>query len=445
MLDPRRSSQGPTGSTEQRALVRGPLPHVSMPKGGGAIRGIGETFAATPATGTSSLTVPIALSPGRNGFGPRLSLSYDSGSGNGPFGMGWSIGVPTITRATDKRLPRYLDDDESDEFVLSGSETLVRVLDTQDERTARSVTLHGVDYEVAGYRPRTEGLFARIERWTDLGTGTAFWRSISRENVTSVFGLDPGSRLVDPLDDRRIFSWLLCRSFDDKGNLTVYDHVAENDDGVDVDAVHEASRDRTVVPAQRYLKRIRYAASTPWFPDWSEGGAQAPLPDLWHHELVLDYGDHDGQRPTPAADRAWAVRPDPFSSYRAGFEVRTYRRCERVLLFHHFPGKPGVDTDCLVRSTDLTYSDEVTPTDPRNPIYTLLSSVAQAGYRRVGAGYRRRAAPPLEFAYSSPVIHTDVMSLDAGSLEGLPEGLDGTRAQLVDLEGDGLSGILNSP
>lgn len=45
-------------------------PPVSLPKGGGAIRGIGETFAAHPTRGTGSLTVPIAVSPGRGGFGP---------------------------------------------------------------------------------------------------------------------------------------------------------------------------------------------------------------------------------------------------------------------------------------------------------------------------------------------------------------------------------------
>src|SRR6266699_928918 len=67
-----------------------PLPSLSLPKGGGAIRGIGEKFAANPVTGTGSMTVPIATSPGRSGFGPQLSLSYDSGASNGPFGFGWS-------------------------------------------------------------------------------------------------------------------------------------------------------------------------------------------------------------------------------------------------------------------------------------------------------------------------------------------------------------------
>src|ERR687895_2523721 len=69
-------------------------PQISLPKGGGAIRGMGEKFAANPVTGTGSMSVPIYTSPGRSGFGPQLSLSYDSGSGNGPFGFGWSLSVP---------------------------------------------------------------------------------------------------------------------------------------------------------------------------------------------------------------------------------------------------------------------------------------------------------------------------------------------------------------
>jgi hypothetical protein len=76
-------------------------PQISLPKGGGAIRGIGEKFAANAVTGTGSLTVPIAVSPGRSGFGPQLSVSYDSGTGNGPFGMGCQLSLPAITRKTD--------------------------------------------------------------------------------------------------------------------------------------------------------------------------------------------------------------------------------------------------------------------------------------------------------------------------------------------------------
>ena len=73
--------------------ARSLLPAVTVPKGGGAIRGIGEKFTSNPVTGAGSMSVPIAVSPGRSGFGPQLSLSYDSGAGNGPFGIGWSLGL----------------------------------------------------------------------------------------------------------------------------------------------------------------------------------------------------------------------------------------------------------------------------------------------------------------------------------------------------------------
>src|ERR1700757_1080576 len=120
--------QGATRANVQREPNTFATPSISLPKGGGAIRGIGEKFAANPLTGTSSMTVPVFTSPGRSGFGPQLSLSYDSGAGNGPFGFGWSLSVPCITRRTDKGLPKYLDAEEPDIFIISGAEDLVPVL-----------------------------------------------------------------------------------------------------------------------------------------------------------------------------------------------------------------------------------------------------------------------------------------------------------------------------
>jgi len=89
---------------------------------------IGEKFAANPVTGAGSLSVPIFTSPGRSGFGPSLSLSYDSGSGNGAFGFGWNLSLPSITRKTSKGIPKYqYAGDKSDVFILSGAEDLVPV------------------------------------------------------------------------------------------------------------------------------------------------------------------------------------------------------------------------------------------------------------------------------------------------------------------------------
>src|SRR5215468_1856661 len=99
---------------------------ISLPTGGGALRGIGETFSPDPHTGTGNLTVPIALPPGRNGFQPELNLVYSTGNGNGPFGLGWNLNVPGISRKTSRGIPRYRDEREPlaerDTFLISGSE-----------------------------------------------------------------------------------------------------------------------------------------------------------------------------------------------------------------------------------------------------------------------------------------------------------------------------------
>src|SRR4051812_46842750 len=90
---------------------------ISLPKGRGAIREIGEEFAPNPVRGTGSITVPVATSQGLGSWGS--SLSSDSGSGNGLFGFGRSLSLPSITRRTDKALLRYLHLNESDVLVLS--------------------------------------------------------------------------------------------------------------------------------------------------------------------------------------------------------------------------------------------------------------------------------------------------------------------------------------
>jgi RHS repeat-associated protein len=423
----------------------GAPPTLSLPKGGGAIRGIGEKFAANPVTGTGSLTVPIYTSPGRSGFSPQLALTYDSGASNGPFGFGWSLGLPSITRKTDKGLPRYLDAEESDTFILSGAEDLVPLLTLNGQQWLRDVTprtVHGNQYEVRRYRPRVEGLFARIERWINLADSTdTFWRSISKDNVTTWYGKTAGSRIADPADASRVFSWLICESYDDKGNVIAYQYKSENSDGVDVASAHETNRTDVSRSANRYLKYVFYGNLTPYFLDLSLN-KPAALPTDWRFELVFDYGEHDENVPVPDdTAKPWVCRADPFSSYRSSFEVRTYRLCRRALMFHQFENEPDVGKDCLVRSTGFNHA--AAPSDPTKPFYSYLRSVVQTGYRRNRDGsYASTALPPLEFSYTEAEIDETVRDVDLASLENLPMGLDGRTYQWVDLDGEGVSGIL---
>ncbi len=452
-------------------------PSVSLPKGGGAIRGIGEKFAANPVTGTGSMSVPIATSPGRAGFGPQLSLSYDSGAGNGPFGFGWSLSLPSITRKTDKGLPQYRDAEESDVFVLSGAEDLVPVYRQDADGSwvaghpghqrdadaywvrdeAGRLVIHEDEldgYRVRRYRPRIEGLFARIERWAKFGQpGDVHWRSISKDNITTLYGKRESedepvlSRIADPDDPTRVFSWLICASYDDKGNAIVYEYAAENDDNVDRGQANERNRIRT---ANRYLKRIKYGNRVSRL-------IQLDLTEAeWMFEVVFDYDEDHILNETTNADQQtfveasaaptkdWTRRLDPFSTYRSGFEVRTYRLCQRVLMFHHIPNLSPDEKgyDGLVRSTDFTYSNEQDPANTRNPIYSFLLSVTQTGYKPHNGSYLKRSLPPVEFEYSQPIVQDTVQDVDVESLENLPIGLDGTAYQWTDLHGEGIPGIL---
>jgi hypothetical protein len=402
----------------ERAMQSVAAPSPSLPKGGGAIRGLGEKHSVSIATGTGSFRVPIEVSPARSGFQPILSLDHDSGAGKSPFGIGWRLAVGDVTRKTDKGLPSYGGVDGSDVFILSGAEDLVPVrrADGTIERVEEG------DEVVERYRPRTETTFTRVERrWSKAG-GAFYWKVVSRDNVTRIYGRSEQARIADPTSPSRVYSWLLEEMRDDRDNVIVFEYKAEDLRKVLRNVPHEWNRHNGQAPiTNRYLKRIRYGNTVP-------GDPSTAL-----FEVVFDYGEHDDQTPTPEEVRPWTCRQDPFSLRRAGFEVRTYRLCRRILMFHHMlelgPGP------CLVQSTDLTYTDD--------PVATQLTAVTRSGYRRslIAPIYIKRSYPPREFGYSQPKIRSHVQVLAKGSAAELGSALKGVH-QWTDLDGEGLMGFL---
>ncbi len=128
-----------------------------MPKGGGAIQGIGKTFQADEFTGGVTLSIPIPTSPCR-GFEPQLSIAYSSGSGNGIFGLGFGLSVPNISRKTSKGQPQYT---PADTFLLSNAEDLVPVSGGQRSEGEYTVTALPSPHRGAVCQNRTLGLGAR--------------------------------------------------------------------------------------------------------------------------------------------------------------------------------------------------------------------------------------------------------------------------------------------
>jgi hypothetical protein len=124
-------------------------PTISLPKGGGALKSIDETYTVNPASGTAAISLPLPLTPARGGTVPPVRLRYDSGSGNSIVGLGWSLDLPTIRRRTDKQLPRYRDEDV---FLLKGAEELVPA-STWDGATWSDDAFTSGAYAIKRYRP----------------------------------------------------------------------------------------------------------------------------------------------------------------------------------------------------------------------------------------------------------------------------------------------------
>jgi RHS repeat-associated protein len=350
---------------------------IGLPQGGGALHGIGEKFSPDLHTGTGNFSVPIALPLGRNGLQPDLSLVYSTGNGNGPFGMGWSLSVPGVMRKTSDGLPRY--DEQQDTFVLSGAEDLVPV-DVQTNLTR--------------YRPRTEGLFARIAHHRDASQN--YWKVESKDGLSSYYGTpvttdrDPAA-LIDPDHVGHVFAWKLSRTVDVFGNRI--DYLYERD-AQQTDGPHRWD--------QLYLAEVRYA----------------------------DYGDPAKPQFLVRVKFVYEQRPDPFSEYRAGFEIRTVRRCKQILVYTQ------AEQERSTRTYHLDYLDQQTGADlPLNKA-SLLHQVRVEGHD----GANSEFLPPLEFAYSRFTPHQQKFiaingALPAGSL-ARPE------YELADLFGNGLPDIL---
>jgi RHS repeat-associated protein len=420
------------------------LPSVNYPKPGGALAAVGEKFTTNPSTGTGSFRIPLALPKARNDMEPAIALTYNTGNGNGLLGMGWSLGLGSISRKTDKGLPRYLDNTiDEDTFILSGTEDLVPELVKKPSgewarREPEPASAGDDNYLVRKYIPRTEGLYASIEKWTATLTGISHWRVRSAQNTITMYGDSEASRIYDPEDPSKIFSWLLSSVRDDQGNEYVAEYKREDSAGIDLSSICERNRTEKSRSSSLYPKSIKYGNRISTLSGNQRGND-------FMFEVIFDYGDHDRLSPKPSDSDQWICRNDAFSSRRSGFEMRTYRLCQRICIFHHFPEEDGVGDDCLVKAYELKYRNiRGNPDDERygHPNGSFLETVQYKAYARTADGYREASLPPLDFFYTQAHISDQVLEIESVNLDNLPGGLDGNVSDLVDLDGEGISGVL---
>ena len=432
------------GKTRSNAIE---IPAISLPKGGGAIKGIDEKFTVNAVNGTANFSIPLPFSSAR-GAQPGLFMSYNSGAGNSIFGLGWSMSLGSIKRKTDKALPRYLDELESDVFLFSEAEDLVPAfkkkvdgsfqLDASGEYQIDEITSSDNLFIIRKYRPRIEGAFARIERWTEKTTGIIKWRVISRDNHTTLFGWTKNSILCNPEDPTKIYEWLPEFVYDDRGNCFQYIYKQEDAIGFNSAFMHNNNRwkDGQITYTNLYLEKVFYGNKTPF----RQFGDAFPLEKDYLFQTVFDYGVTDIDNDPIDLINPWNFRSDAFSDFKAGFEIRTTRLCNRVLLFHVFEElalKPDKsDAKTLIRSINFEF-DTSTEQD-----FTFLKSITSYGYiKKPNGGYSYKTLPSMQFEYQKHDWNSEVKMISSESLEHAPAGLAAHQYHFTDLFNEGLSGI----
>ncbi|MFC6942703.1 SpvB/TcaC N-terminal domain-containing protein [Salinirubellus sp. GCM10025818] len=354
---------------------------MSLPSGGGALKGTGGKFSTRKQTGSASYTMPIDVPDGRNGLQPDLNLAYSSGNGDGRYGLGWALGVPSISRKTKTGVPVY--DDGEDTFLLGGKD-LVQV-DQYDESDGTRVTR---------YRPRIESEFARIEHHrspsTDHWIVEAKDETRRRYGTPDSVGSDPAT-VADPSDRTRVFKWYLTETVDTHGNRIEYEYARDTGE---TDQHHWD---------QLYLDAISY----------------------------VDYEDESGRSDfLVTVEFEYEPRPEPIASYTSGFEIRTRKRGSRIIVRTH------ADRDRPIRSYELTYADELAgESTPRNGA-SQLTRIQVVGH---DDGDTQRL-PPVQLSYSQ----FDPEGRDFESLSGpVPsQSLSAPEIELADLFGNGLPDIV---
>jgi RHS repeat-associated protein len=313
---------------------------LSVPDSGGSLRGLGERFQPDLLRGTGNFSVPIPLPKGPNGQAPSLSLRYSTGNGRSAFGLGWQLAGPLqITRSADKRLPRY---DDSDEFTLSGADTLVPVGGGR-------------------YRPRSDTQFWKIVR---DGAG---WQVQNKQGCVYRLGSAEGSRTFD---GSRIHAWHVDQETDCAGNAITYSY--ERDGGT------------------LYLSEVA----------WS----------IYKLRFVYE------------------ARPDVVEEGRAGFPLRTARRCA------------AIERRCESLAQPLLARYELTYTQATGAGHSLLAQVKLVGF---DASNATEEFPPLRFDYSQ-FDGRRARYMRIGATADPPPSLEERGTTLVDMDGDGLADVLQT-
>ncbi|MEO8820899.1 MAG: FG-GAP-like repeat-containing protein [Ginsengibacter sp.] len=224
------------------------------------------------ATGGVSYTIPIDVLKGTNGMEPKVNLSYNSQSGEGIAGFGWSLSAYSSISRSGKRA--YYDSkntpvsytNDNDAFLLDG------------QHLFPTSGVNGADQTLYGTENET---FAKIESFGGTASsGPDRFEVTTRDGMILDYGLDATSKVLTD-DGQSVMLWLLKKVTDKSKNYQQYQYsISQTDRDFALTEIDYTGNSNTgLVP----YNKIKFAYSV--LPNWQnrkifEGGATITSPFL---------------------------------------------------------------------------------------------------------------------------------------------------------------------
>lgn len=170
------------------------------------------TFAVTP-RGAASYSIALWAPPGPHGLQPNLSLVYNSQSGDGPEGVGWSIaGLSSIYRCN----ATVAQDSAAAGITLTYADRFC--MDGKRLRLTSSENLS--TYGAGGTTYQTElADFSNVTAHGAAGNGPAYFTVQGKNGWTYEYGHTNDSQLLG--SGTTAFAWMLDKVTDHAGNTMV--------------------------------------------------------------------------------------------------------------------------------------------------------------------------------------------------------------------------------
>lgn len=218
-------------------------------------------------SGAAVTSIPIDLPRGRNGLTPDVLVAYSSNAGNGPLGIGWTLSIGAVRRATHDGVPFIYEADPQNPFryPVPGDVTPGEyVLELRGAQIRLDRDL-GTDCGHHVFGSSTEEAFLRV--WFDPAANT--WTVTDKSGIRYTYGAAGAETRAgfDVTAATGTFAWGLTRIEDPNGNAVTFSYAPYGLTGPLNRALYPQFADYAGV----YRVEIGYEARTDAVPSYAGG------------------------------------------------------------------------------------------------------------------------------------------------------------------------------